>query len=123
MNSIRLAAVAVLFIVVASIAQATTGQRTDVRNKTLRTDTISVPEMQCGSCEMKLSKALGSLAGVTEVAADAEANTVIVTYDPAKISRAALVKKIAATGYAAGDRPANAAAQKALPKCCQPGGH
>lgn len=87
----------------------------------VRTDTISVPHMQCGMCEMTISKRLKKVDGVTEVEADAEANTVVVTYDPAKVRLATLEKAIAEAGYDAGNTETTAAAQAKLHGCCKPG--
>ena len=87
----------------------------------VRSDTISVPEMQCGMCEMTISKRLKKIDGVTRVEADAEANTVVVTYDPAKVTLAKLEKAIAEVGYDAGDTETTAAAQAKLHGCCKPG--
>ncbi len=85
-----------------------------------RVDTIEVPDMQCGMCEMKISKRLKKIAGVSAVEADAEANSVVVTYDPTKTSLAALEKAIAEVGYDAGDAKTTKAAQAKLHGCCRP---
>ena len=87
----------------------------------VRTDTISVPDMQCGMCESRISKRLKKVEGVTGVEADAEANTVVVTYDPAKVTLAKLEKAIAEVGYDAGDTETTTAAQAKLHGCCKPG--
>jgi copper chaperone CopZ len=86
------------------------------------TDTISVPEMQCGSCEAIISKALKKIDGVDTVMADAEANIVVVRYNPQLTTRKALVSAVAAAGYTAEDKAADKKAQSNLPMCCRPGG-
>lgn len=88
-----------------------------------RTDTIAVPEMQCGLCEGKIKKTLMKLKGVIAVSADADADQVVVTYDPRRITTARIERAIAGAGYDAGHARTTAAAQRALPACCQPGGH
>lgn len=86
----------------------------------VRTDTISVPDMQCGMCEEKISAKLKGVKGIKSVAADAEAKRVIVTYDPRKVKRGAIERSIARVGYSAGSAKAAKKAQMALPGCCRP---
>lgn len=88
-----------------------------------RTDTITVPEMQCGMCESRIEKAVKGLKGITSVSADAEANRVIVTYNPKSVSRSTIEKSIAEVGYDAGETPTTTTAQAKLPGCCRPGAH
>ena len=88
----------------------------------VRTDTISVPHMQCGMCEMTISKRLKKIDGVTEVEADAEANTVVVTWDPSKTSLMKLRKAIAEAGYDADAVKTTPEAQAKLHGCCRPTG-
>lgn len=88
-----------------------------------RTDTIAVPEMQCGMCESRIEKTVKELKGVSTVAADAEANRVIVTYNPKSVSRESIEKAIAGAGYDAGRASTTAAAQAKLHACCRPGAH
>lgn len=87
------------------------------------TDTIRVPEIQCGMCESKIQKALKKSAFVSSVEADAENDVVVVAYDNSKAKRADIEKLIAMTGYATENIPADKAAQAALHGCCQPGAH
>lgn len=86
----------------------------------VRTDTIAVPHMQCGMCEVTISKRLKKVEGVSGVEADAEANLVIVTYDPSKTSRTKLEKAIARAGYDAGSAKTTKKAQAKLHGCCRP---
>lgn len=86
-----------------------------------RTDTIAVPEMQCGMCEKRISGALEKIPGISKVSADADMKHVVVTYNPRKITRAAIEARIAATGYDTETVHTTNAAQKALPMCCRPG--
>lgn len=88
-----------------------------------RTDTISVPDMQCGTCEKTISGALKKLKGVAAVRADAEANLVVVTFDPRKVTRLRIEQTIARAGYDAGSARATQSARNALPMCCRPGAH
>ncbi len=94
-----------------------------IEKSKLRTDTIAVPDMQCGTCEKTISSVLKKLQGVGTVTADAEANVVVVSYDPRRITRTRIEKAIARAGYDAGSARTTAAAQNALPMCCRPGAH
>jgi periplasmic mercuric ion binding protein len=87
------------------------------------TDTISVPEIQCGMCESRIEKSLKKSAFVTDVTADAENDVVVVSYDNTKAKRIDIEKLIAATGYATTKVDADEAAQNALHGCCKPGAH
>ncbi|MGE3801770.1 MAG: heavy-metal-associated domain-containing protein [Candidatus Kapaibacterium sp.] len=93
------------------------------QKKRERTITISVPEMQCGMCEARIEKGLKKINGVKTVKADAEENTVVVTYDTKKTSRSKIEEAIAKLGYDAGEKEANETAQSQLSACCKPGGH
>lgn len=95
----------------------------DLKKKASRTDTIPVPEMQCGMCESRIEKAVKGLDGVSSASADAEANHVIVTYNPKTVSRESIEKTIAASGYDAGEATTTPEAQSKLHACCRPGAH
>lgn len=110
----------VLTLLLASGAYA--GTEGNLKKKS-QTDTISVPEMQCGMCEMKISKTLKKLEGVSSVSADAEADEVVVTYDPEVVSREDIENTIAGAGYDAGEAKTTTAAQAKLHACCRPGSH
>ncbi len=101
---------------------ATSAPQHDLKKKE-RTDTISVPEMQCGMCEYRIERTIKKLKGVSAVVADAEANHVVVTYNPKTISRQKIEKTIAEVGYNAGDAKTTSEAQAKLSACCRPGAH
>ena len=103
----------------AAVTTAHAGTNDGAKKKS-RTDTIAVPEMQCGMCEERIETALEKLKGVTSATADAEANRVIVTYNPSTTTRTKLEKAIAKVGYDAGSHEATAAAQAKLHGCCKP---
>ena len=52
----------------------------------MRTSTIKVNEIHCGSCENTIQTALSKQAGVGAVVASAERNDVRVSYDDTKVS-------------------------------------
>ena len=114
--------IAGIIIVAAGTLTAQT-KGTALRKEKMRTDTISVPQMQCGSCEERIAGRLAKLSGVATATADAEAKHVIVTYSPRKVKLEKITKEIAATGYNAGNEQTTAELQAKLPRCCQPGGH
>ena len=95
----------------------------DVTEKGERTDTISVPEMQCGMCEMRIERRLKKISGVLSVSADAESDVVVVTYNQKKTSRNEIEQAIANIGYNAGEKETTSEAQAKLSPCCKPGAH
>ena len=113
-----------LFLLVGGLSSGLLQAGTEgVAKKKEKTVTISVPEMQCGMCEGRIEKALKKIKGVKSVEADAEANTVVVTYNTTKTTQAAIEEAIAALGYDAGEKKADSDTQSGLPACCKPGGH
>ena len=60
---------------------------------------LGVAGMTCGGCENAVQRAVGQLAGVTQVTATHRDNTVRVTYDPAVVTRAEIERKIGTLGY------------------------
>lgn len=110
-------------VVMAAAAQAASAGTCGDRKAGERTDTIAVPEMQCGMCESRIEKTVKGMNGVSSVSADAEANRVIVTYNPKNVSRESIEKAIAGAGYDAGRASTTAAAQAKLHACCRPGAH
>lgn len=91
----------------------------ELAGKKVRTDTISIPGMQCGMCEKRISEKLTPIKGIEQVVADADAKHVIVSYQPGKITRSAIEKAIAAVGYDAGTATAANTAKERLPMCCR----
>lgn len=112
-----------LFIGTGSMAGRVGGGTRNAAAPQSRTDTISVPQMQCSMCEDRIAGAVEKMRGIRKVSADAQAKHVVVTYDPRKISLVEIEKKIAAVGYDAGEMKALIRAQESLPSCCRPGGH
>ena len=60
---------------------------------------INVEGMSCSHCVNAVTKAVGSLDGVSEVQVDLEAKTVAVDYDSDKITLEALKDSIEEEGY------------------------
>ncbi|MBK1855820.1 heavy-metal-associated domain-containing protein [Verrucomicrobiaceae bacterium 5K15] len=63
--------------------------------------TVPVSGMTCSSCSGKVTKALGSLEGVTVKTVCHESGKAVVDVDTSKSNRAAVVKAITATGFKA----------------------
>jgi copper chaperone CopZ len=63
------------------------------------TQTVHVTGMTCGGCENAVRRAVGRLAGVSEVTASHTEQRVIVSYDDAQVDLAAIKAKIASLGY------------------------
>ena len=63
---------------------------------------LTVTGMTCGGCENAVKRALGSLPGVTEVTASHADNQVLLKYDPALVTPAAVTERIQKLGYQVG---------------------
>jgi mercuric ion binding protein len=78
---------------------------------------------QCGDCKERIETALNQSKGVAYAELNLETKIVEVKFKSAKVDPATLRLIIAKIGYDADQIKADAAAQKQLPLCCQPGGH
>lgn len=78
---------------------------------------------QCGDCKERIETALHQSKGVVYAELNMETKAVEIKYNIKKTNVAALQNVITSIGYDADGLKANQAAQKALPLCCQPGGH
>ncbi|MHB1135024.1 MAG: heavy-metal-associated domain-containing protein [Chloroflexota bacterium] len=67
----------------------------------METKTLNAPGINCGHCVMSVKRALGTLAGVSAVEADAGTKDVTVTYDPATVTLEDIKGAMAAAGYPA----------------------
>lgn len=89
-----------------------------------KTAVISIQtSAQCGDCKDRIETALNQSRGVVYAELNLETKVVEIKYNSKKTDVATLKKALNALGYDADDQKADSAAQKALPLCCQPGGH
>lgn len=65
----------------------------------MRTSTIKVTQIHCGSCENTIRAALSQQAGVGAVVASAERNDVRVSYDATKVSEGDLRTLLEDVGF------------------------
>ena len=63
--------------------------------------TLNVPNISCGHCVMRIEKALGAMAGVTSVAADAETKKVAVEFEGETATPEKVRSTLADIGYPA----------------------
>jgi Cd2+/Zn2+-exporting ATPase len=75
-----------------------------------RTETFTVPEMDCPSCAGKVENALTTFDGIHESETRPTAGTVVVTYDSSEVSHAELIAAIEGAGYDVTDAEGTAAA-------------
>jgi copper chaperone CopZ len=61
--------------------------------------TLTVTGMSCGGCENAVRRAVGSIAGVSDVTASHKENRVDVDYEPSQTDRTAIAKAITNAGY------------------------
>jgi copper chaperone CopZ len=80
---------------------------------------ISIPTVQCESCQSRIEKALKGIDGVIDYKVDLDAKTASVTYDNSKTSVADLEIAITKVGYDANDKKADQSAYDKLPGCCK----
>lgn len=78
---------------------------------------------QCGDCKERIEGVLNFEKGIVYSNMDMESKIVEVKYNTKKTSLAKIKQTISDIGYSADEVEANKVAQKALPTCCQPGGH
>ncbi|MFM8595827.1 MAG: heavy-metal-associated domain-containing protein [Flavobacteriales bacterium] len=78
---------------------------------------------QCGDCKQRIETTLNQTKGVVYAELNLETKVVEVKFKPSKTDAAAIKTALTLIGYDADEMKANPAAQKALPLCCQPGGH
>ncbi|MGM0479501.1 MAG: heavy-metal-associated domain-containing protein [Bacteroidota bacterium] len=78
---------------------------------------------QCGECKDRIEGELNFTSGVVYAELDLSTKIVEVKYNRKRITPDEIRKVISEKGYSADSRNADEAAQKALPTCCQPGGH
>ncbi len=80
---------------------------------------ISVPTVQCGTCQSKVEKALQTLDGVKSAKVDLEAKVARVSFDPQKLNLAALENAITMAGYDANGAKRDSTAYAQLDPCCK----
>jgi copper chaperone CopZ len=85
--------------------------------KNSKIDTVKVYG-NCGMCKAKIEKA-GSIKNVSKVVWNEETSMATITYDSKKITRNAILKKIAAVGYDSEVFLAPNAVYKKLHGCCK----
>ncbi|MFM7007319.1 MAG: heavy-metal-associated domain-containing protein [Flavobacteriales bacterium] len=78
---------------------------------------------QCGACKERIETALNQSKGVVYAELNIETKVLEVKFKIKRTDLATLQKELTLLGYDADGKKADAAAQKALPLCCQPGGH
>lgn len=88
-----------------------------------KTETIEIAtSAECGTCKKTLEDKLNYTKGIRYAELDVATKKLTVSYTAKKISADEIRKIISDTGYDADNVSANTSSQKALPKCCQPGG-
>jgi copper chaperone CopZ len=65
---------------------------------TMQTTTLTAEGIVCGGCASSVKKALGTLAGVTEVKVDVPEKRVTVTHDE-QVARPAIVDTLTKAGF------------------------
>jgi copper ion binding protein len=61
--------------------------------------TLTAPDISCDHCVATINKALGGLAGVTQVETSAQTKQVKVAFDPARVSLTQIASVLDEEGY------------------------
>lgn len=61
--------------------------------------TVTAPDISCGHCVATVQRAVGELAGVNAVTADADTKQVEVTFDPVRVSVPQIESAMDSAGY------------------------
>lgn len=80
---------------------------------------ISVPTVQCGSCQANIEIALKELEGVKSAKVDLNTKIASVSYDAMKADLAALENAVAMAGYDANNIKRDSTAYAGLEACCK----
>lgn len=80
---------------------------------------ISVPTVQCGSCQANIESALKELEGVKSATVNLDTKIALVSYDAMKVDLAALENAVAMAGYDANDIKRDSTAYAGLEACCK----
>lgn len=80
---------------------------------------ISVPTVQCGTCQKNIESALEELEGVKSAKVELDAKIALVSYDMQKADLAALENAIAMAGYDANSTKRDSTAYAELDACCK----
>jgi mercuric ion binding protein len=78
---------------------------------------------QCGMCKDRIEGELNFVKGIVFAELNVASKVLTVKYKSSKISADDIRTKVSEIGYNADDIKADPEAQRALPACCQPGGH
>jgi copper chaperone len=66
---------------------------------TMKTETLSVPDISCNHCKMSIEGATGALTGVAESTVDIPGKTVTITYEAETLRLDEIVTAIEEQGY------------------------
>jgi copper chaperone CopZ len=90
--------------------------------KTLTTETIALPTIQCNMCKQTIESKLADLDGLQSITVDVENHNAVVVFNAEKVTLSEIETAITKVGYDANEKKAVLKAQKKLSPCCQPGG-
>jgi periplasmic mercuric ion binding protein len=91
--------------------------------KEIKTETVSLPTLQCGMCKKTIEKKMTGMNGLDSITVNVEEKTATVVYDTSVTSLEKIEEAISLIGYDANETQADRKAQRKLHACCQPGSH
>ena len=68
-------------------------------SSTLEQITVTAPDISCGHCVATVQQAVGELAGVRTVTANADTQQVAITFDPGQVSVTQIESTLDEAGY------------------------
>ncbi|PKR81144.1 hypothetical protein CW751_06055 [Brumimicrobium salinarum] len=111
--------ITVLIAIIAILTSCATSKEGGAKKKTGSIQTNA----QCGDCKDRIGDVLNYEKGIIYANLDLDTKIVEVKYNTRSTTLAKIKQTIAEIGYDADEVKAVESAQKALPACCQPGGH
>jgi mercuric ion binding protein len=91
--------------------------------KEIKTETVSLPTLQCGTCKKTIETKMTGMNGLDSITVNVEEKTATVVYDTSVTSLEKIEQAISMIGYDANETKADRKAQRRLHACCQPGAH
>ena len=71
----------------------------DEMSRTVEQATLTAPNISCGHCVATVRNAVGALAGVSQVEADADTKKVDIAFDPSRVTLAQIEAAMSEAGY------------------------
>ena len=105
-----------LYVTANSSAQESVESKVD---SVMKTATLSVQTIKCGSCVETITNALKEIKGIEDVAVDKKTKKAVVKYDPSKVKISDMETAVSKSGYDANEVKRDKKAYDQLDSCCK----